>query len=208
MSQQSMIDRYTSGERILHWVTAITFFLLAASGLAFFHPSMFWLTGLLGGGTWARILHPFIGVLMFVAFILMAVKFWHHNVLSGNDRKWLGQIGDVIANRDDRVPPIGRYNPGQKILFWVLLASMIVLLISGVAIWQPYFAPSFSIGTLRFGALMHALGALALILLIIVHVYSSFWVKGSTEGMLSGKVSRAWAKAHHPKWYEEEVARK
>jgi len=207
MSQQSMIDRYTSGERILHWVTAITFFLLAASGLAFFHPSMFWLTGLLGGGTWARILHPFIGVVMFVAFILMAVKFWHHNVLSGNDRKWLGQIGDVIANRDDRVPPIGRYNPGQKILFWVLLASMIVLLVSGIAIWQPYFAPSFSIGTVRFGALMHALSALALILLIIVHVYSSFWVKGSTEGMLSGKVSRAWAKAHHPKWYEE-VARK
>jgi formate dehydrogenase subunit gamma len=207
MSQQSMIDRYTSGERILHWVTAITFFLLAASGLAFFHPSMFWLTGLLGGGTWARILHPFIGVVMFVAFILMAVKFWHHNVLSGNDRKWLGQIGDVIANRDDRVPPIGRYNPGQKILFWLLLACMIVLLVSGVALWRPYFAPSFSIGTIRFGALMHALSGLALILLIVVHIYSSFWVKGSSEGMLTGKVSRAWAKAHHPKWYEE-VARK
>lgn len=198
-----MIDRYTSGERILHWVTAITFFLLAASGLAFFHPSMFWLTGLLGGGTWARILHPFIGVVMFVAFILMALKFWHHNVLSGNDRKWLGQIGDVIANRDDRAPPIGRYNPGQKILFWLLLASMIVLLVSGVALWQPYFAPSFSIGTVRFGALMHALSGLLLVLLIVVHIYSSFWVKGSTEGMLTGKVSRAWAKAHHPKWYEE-----
>ena len=203
MSQQSMIDRYTSGERILHWVTALTFLLLAASGLAFFHPSMFWLANLLGGGTWARILHPFIGVVMFVAFILMALKFWHHNVLSGNDRAWLGKIGDVIANRDDRVPPIGRYNPGQKILFWVLLASMIVLLVSGIALWRPYFAPWFSIGTIRFGALMHALSALALILLVVVHIYSSFWVKGSTEGMLSGKVSRGWAKAHHPQWYEE-----
>ena len=79
MSQQFMIDRYTSGERILHWVTALTFLLLAASGLAFFHPSMFWLANLLGGGTWARILHPFIGVVMFVAFILMALKFWRHN---------------------------------------------------------------------------------------------------------------------------------
>ena len=207
MSQHSMIDRYTSGERILHWVTAITFILLAASGLAFFHPSMFWMTNLLGGGTWARVLHPFIGVVMFVAFMLMAVKFWHHNVLSGNDRAWLGKIGDVIANRDDRVPPIGRYNPGQKILFWLLLASMVVLLVSGIALWRPYFAPSFSIGTIRFGALMHALSGLLLILLIVVHVYSSFWVKGSTEVMLSGKVSRAWAKAHHPKWYEE-VARK
>ena len=203
MSQQSMIDRYTSGERILHWVTAITFLLLTASGLAFFHPSMYWLANLLGGGTWARILHPFIGVVMFVAFLLMALKFWHHNVLSGNDRAWLGRIGDVIANRDDKVPPIGRYNPGQKILFWVLLASMIVLLVSGIALWRPYFAPAFGIGTIRFGALMHALSALALILLVVVHIYSSFWVKGSTEGMLSGKVSRGWAKAHHPKWYEE-----
>ena len=203
MSQQSMIDRYTSGERILHWVTAITFFLLAASGLAFFHPSMFWLSNLLGGGTWSRVLHPFVGVVMFVAFILMAVKFWHHNVLSGNDRAWLGKIGDVIANRDDKAPPIGRYNPGQKILFWVLLASMIVLLVSGIAIWQPYFAPSFSVGAIRLGALFHALSALALIFFIIVHIYSSFWVKGSGDAMLRGKVSRAWAKAHHPQWYEE-----
>jgi len=203
MSQQSMIDRYTSGERILHWVTAITFFLLAASGLAFFHPSMFWLSNLLGGGTWSRVLHPFVGVVMFVAFILMAVKFWHHNVLSGNDRAWLGKIGDVIANRDDKAPPIGRYNPGQKILFWVLLASMLVLLVSGIAIWQPFFAPSFSVGTIRLGALFHALSALALIFFIIVHIYSSFWVKGSGDAMLRGKVSRAWAKAHHPQWYEE-----
>ncbi len=203
MSQHSMIDRYTAGERILHWLTAITFLLLAASGLAFFHPSMYWMANLLGGGTWARVLHPFIGVLMFVAFILMALKFWHHNVLSGNDRAWLGKIGDVIANRDDRAPPIGRYNPGQKLLFWVLLASMVILLVSGIAIWQPYFAPSVGIGALRFGALMHALGALALILLVMVHIYSSFWVKGSMEGMLRGKVSRPWAKAHHPRWYEE-----
>jgi formate dehydrogenase gamma subunit len=79
---------------------------------------------------------------------------------------------------------------------------MLVLLVSGIAMWQPYFAPSFSIGTLRFGALMHALGGLILIFSIIVHVYSSFWVKGSMEGMLRGKVSRAWAKAHHPQWYE------
>jgi len=203
MSQHSMIDRYTAGERILHWLTAITFLLLAASGLAFFHPSMYWMANLLGGGTWARILHPFIGVVMFVAFIIMALKFWRHNVLSGNDRAWLGKIGDVVANRDDKAPPIGRYNPGQKILFWVLLASMIVLLVSGIALWRPYFAPWFGIGTIRFGALMHALSALALILLVFVHIYSSFWVKGSTEGMLSGKVSRSWAKAHHPQWYDE-----
>ena len=202
MSQKNTIDRYSLGERVIHWVTALSFILLALSGLAFFHPSMFWMTNLLGGGTWARILHPFIGVVMFVAFLLMALKFWHHNVIDDNDRKWLDKIGDVIANRDEGVPPIGRYNPGQKILFWVLLAAMVVLLLSGIAMWQPYFASKLSVGTIRAGALLHALGALLLIFAIIVHVYSSFWVQGSMEGMLSGKVPRGWAKQHHPLWYQ------
>jgi ferredoxin len=60
------VPRYNANERVTHWVVAITFVLLAASGLAFFHPAFWFLTSLLGGGAWARILHPFIGVVMFV----------------------------------------------------------------------------------------------------------------------------------------------
>ncbi|OUL68570.1 formate dehydrogenase cytochrome b556 subunit, partial [Paraburkholderia hospita] len=56
-----LIVRYTPNERTNHWITAITFVLLALSGLALFHPSMFWLSALFGGGQWTRILHPFIG---------------------------------------------------------------------------------------------------------------------------------------------------
>lgn len=203
MNQKSLIDRYTAGERITHWITAISFILLTLSGLALFHPSMFWLSNLLGGGPWTRILHPFIGVVMFVAFLLMALRFWRHNLLGGNDFAWLGRIGDVIANREDGVPPIGRYNPGQKILFWVLLLGMIALLLSGIAIWQPYFAPKFTIGTVRLGALVHSVSALVLIFFVIVHIYSAFWVKGSMQGILTGKVTRGWARQHHPLWYEE-----
>ncbi len=75
------VPRYSANERVTHWIVAITFLLLAASGLAFFHPAFWFLTSLLGGGVWARILHPFIGVVMFVFFALMAMRYWKDNVI-------------------------------------------------------------------------------------------------------------------------------
>ena len=90
-----------------HWFVAITFVLLALSGLALFHPSMFWLTNLFGGGPWTRILHPFIGLVMFAAVRRAGARFWHHNVLADNDRQWLRQWRDVINNREDMLPEVG-----------------------------------------------------------------------------------------------------
>ena len=73
------IERYDAATRINHWIVAISFVLLALSGLALFHPAMFWLTNLFGGGPWTRILHPFIGCFMVAAFSLLGVKFWREN---------------------------------------------------------------------------------------------------------------------------------
>ncbi len=61
---QERIERYAPATRINHWIVAISFVLLALSGLALFHPALFWLTNLFGGGPWTRILHPFIGCFM------------------------------------------------------------------------------------------------------------------------------------------------
>ena len=68
MNKDNLIERYEASDRINHWLVAITFILLALSGLALFHPSMFFLTNLFGGGPWTRNLQPFIGLVMFVAF--------------------------------------------------------------------------------------------------------------------------------------------
>ncbi|HEY7760770.1 MAG TPA: formate dehydrogenase subunit gamma [Burkholderiales bacterium] len=197
------IERYGAQDRINHWVIAITFVLLALSGLALFHPSLFWLTNLFGGGQWTRILHPFVGVLMFVAFGWLALKFWQHNVLADNDRRWLKQWRDVMNNREDRLPEVGRYNAGQKVLFWAMVVCMAVLIVTGIVIWQPYFAPAFPIVLARIASLLHALAAFVLILGIIVHIYAALWVKGSIGAMTRGTVSRAWARKHHPAWYRE-----
>lgn len=189
----NLIVRYTPNERSNHWITAITFVLLALSGLALFHPSMFWLTALFGGGQWTRILHPFVGVVMFVSFAILVVRFWHHNVLDADDRQWLKQIGDVVNNREDRLPPVGRYNAGQKLLFFTLVACLLLLLLSGIVIWRRYFSFYFPIGVIRAAAVVHAAAAFVLIASIIVHIYAALWVKGSIGAMVRGTVTLGWA---------------
>ncbi|TCG03444.1 formate dehydrogenase subunit gamma [Paraburkholderia steynii] len=200
-----LIVRYTANERTNHWITAITFVLLALSGLAFFHPSMFWLTALFGGGQWARILHPFIGIVMFVSFGILALRFWHHNYLDADDRQWLRQYKDVLAAREDQLPEVGRYNAGQKLLFFVLVVCVLLLLLTGIVIWRAYFAFYFPIEVVRVAAVIHAIAAFVLICCIIVHIYAALWVKGSIGAMVRGTVTPGWARKHHPKWFRESI---
>jgi formate dehydrogenase subunit gamma len=201
------IERYTPNDRSNHWLTAICFVLLALSGLALFHPAMFWLTALFGGGPWTRILHPFIGVVMFLSFLVLVIRFWHHNFLHANDRQWMKQMGDVLNNREERLPKVGRYNAGQKVLFWVLLVSMVCLLLTGLVMWRAYFSHLFPIGIIRLASLLHAFFGFVIICSIIVHIYAAIWVKGSIKAMTQGTVSYAWARKHHTAWYEEVVDR-
>ncbi|AHE98797.1 formate dehydrogenase subunit gamma [Thioalkalivibrio paradoxus] len=203
-ARPKLIQRYTASDRVNHGLLALAFILVTMSGMAFFHPSLYWLTAFFGGGQWARALHPLLGVAMFVFFFIAMVKYWKHNLLTGNDFKWLGRLGDVMKNREENLPPIGKYNPGQKLLFWTLVVTMILLLLTGIALWQPWFAPLFPIGVVRAAAVIHVISAVVLLLGMIVHIYSAiFWIKGSTQAMLRGTVTEKWARKHHPLWYEE-----
>jgi formate dehydrogenase subunit gamma len=197
------IQRYTANERTNHWITAIAFVLLALSGLAMFHPAMSWLYFVLGGGQWTRILHPFIGVVMFVSFMILALRMRAHNRFEPGDKQWLKQIDDVLANREDKLPKVGKYNAGQKMLFFTLVVTMIVLLLTGIVIWRQWFSAYFPIGLIRFSALLHAFFAFVIIVSIIVHIYAGLWVKGSIGAMTRGFVSYGWARKHHPRWFEE-----
>lgn len=194
------VARYSASERVVHWIVALTFILLAASGLAFFHPAFWFLTSLLGGGTWSRILHPFLGVLMFVAFAWMALKYWKDNIIQSYDREWQKRLSDVVNNRDHNLPEIDKYNIGQKQLFWTMIVTMILLLASGIVLWRD--AVTFPIPVIRVAAVVHALAAFVLIIGIIVHVYAAiFWVRGSLRAMTRGTVTHGWARHHHALWY-------
>ncbi|RUS65477.1 Formate dehydrogenase, cytochrome b556(fdo) subunit [Saezia sanguinis] len=199
------IERYSAGARLNHWVVAICFVLLALSGLAFFHPGTFWLSNLFGSGTWARILHPFIGVLMFISFCGLFVRFVSHNFLSKDDIHWIINFKDVISNNEAKIPPAGRYNAGQKFLFWALFWLMLGLMATGIVIWRSYFSHYFSVELIRAAVLLHAVCGFGLICTIIIHVYAAIWVQGTISAMIRGKVSYGWVKHNHPAWYKEIV---
>jgi formate dehydrogenase subunit gamma len=205
MDPKTLIVRYPEGERVNHWIVAIAFFLAAFSGLAMYHPSLFWLSNLFGGGPWTRILHPFIGVVMFAAFFAMMLRYWNYNKIEDRDRQWLRQWRDVVAMRDDKLPEVGRYNAGQKLLFWLLVVCMITLFVTGVLFWRPWFAHIFPIALVRLATLLHSAAATILIIGIIVHVYAGIWTKGSIRAMVRGTVSIKWAAKHHRAWLREKI---
>jgi formate dehydrogenase subunit gamma len=197
------LQRYSAGDRTNHWLIVLLFFCAGLSGLAFFHPSLFFLSTLFGGGTWARILHPFMGLLMALCFVFMFVRLWRHNVWQDVDTQWLKHSGDMLRGDKSHMPPVGRYNAGQKAVFWLMAVCLVVLVATGFMFWQPWFANSFPITLRRIAVVLHALSATGLILTVIVHIYAAIWVKGTVRAMTRGSVTEGWARQNHPLWHRE-----
>lgn len=197
------LQRYTASERANHWAVGICFILLALSGLAFFHPAFFPLTQLFGGGPWTRILHPYVGLLMSAGFVMMFLRFWRLNVIEARDKEWLKNVRKMVDGNDHDMPEQGKYNGGQKVLFWGLVICMALLLISGVLMWRAWF--NLPVTLVRLASVLHAVAAVGMIGLIILHVYAAIWTRGTIRAMLYGTVTRAWAKQHHRGWYREQT---
>jgi formate dehydrogenase subunit gamma len=199
------VDRYTAGARINHWITAISLVLLAISGMSLFHPSLFFLSYLFGGGDFTRFIHPWIGVVLFFGFSGLFLRFWRANLWEGADNTWLARISDVLRDNEDKLPEVAKYNAGQKMVFWSMSALIIVLITSGIVIWDRYFSNVFSVEQQRIAVLVHATAAVVAICVWIVHVYAAIWVRGTISAMTRGQVTGGWAWRHHRKWLRELV---
>lgn len=202
------VDRYTAGARVNHWITATSLVLLALSGLALFHPSLFFLTGLFGGGQWTRAIHPWIGVLLFFSFAGLFIRFWRANLWRSEDGTWLARLRDVLAGNDEKLPEVGKYNAGQKAVFWGMSLLIIILITSGFVIWDQYFSQYTTVDQKRVAVLIHAAAAVVIICVWIVHVYAAIWVRGTIGAMTRGRVTGGWAWRHHRKWLRELVGGK
>ena len=202
------VNRYTMPARINHWVTAISLILLAISGLALFHPSLYFLTALFGGGQLTRILHPWIGVVMFLSFGGLFFRFWRLNLWKRSDSAWIGKPGTVISGREEGLPEVGKYNAGQKLYFWGMSITILILFVTGIVAWEQYFGDRFTVEQTRMGVLLHAAAAIVAICLWIVHVYAAIWVRGTISAMTRGKVTGGWAWRHHRRWLRDIVSGK
>lgn len=198
-----LLPRYADRVRMNHWFVALMFVMAALSGLAFFHPSFYFFSYLFGGGQWTRILHPFMGVLMALSFLGLFFRLWRQNLITDTDREWRRNAGRMLRGDKAGMPPAGKYNYGQKAVFWLMTLSLLVLLVTGVMFWRPWFAPYFSIELMRVAVVLHAVSALVLVLTTTVHIYAAIWVKGTMRAMTRGTVTESWARRNHPLWHKE-----
>ncbi len=200
------ILRYQFHERLTHWIAAFSYIYLLLTGLAFYSPWLFWLAILLGGGQVSRMLHPWAG-LIFSAAVVYMYKMWAAQMrTTKTDKAWWRSLQFYVRNEDDKMPPAGRYNAGQKLLFWGFVICGSLLLLSGVILWFPEWIP-WSLRFLRyFAVLVHASSALLTIGLFMIHIYMSvFAERGAFGSVIRGDVSQEFAKRYHPAWYEEVV---
>lgn len=201
------VARYRAFTRANHWITAACAVILLLSGFAFFHPSLYWLTWLFGNGQFARWLHPIVGVVMALSFLGLFVQMWRLNLPHREDAVWAGHIKDVVESNEEALPELGKYNAGQKLVFWGMAGLLLVLLVTGLMMWEEFFPHLVSIPARRIALLVHATCAVLMLLLFVLHVYAAIWTRGTFRAMTRGTVTGGWAWRHHRKWLRELVAR-
>jgi formate dehydrogenase gamma subunit len=195
--------RYSFFERVLHWTVAVTFVALLVSGLALAYPRLAWLSVLFGGGQTMRVAHPWIGVVFTAGIVLMLLVWGRGMLLQRVDWAWFRRLGRYASTGHTGLD-VGRWNGGQKAYFWISLLFGIVLLVSGVPLWDPDLAGR---GLRQLSRLSHHAAFLIMVGGFIIHVLlSAFLFPGTMTGMTEGRVSRAWAAWHHPRWFREQTA--
>ena len=194
------VSRYRLGTRINHWIGAVAMVLLVLSGLAMFHPSLFFLSAIFGGGQNTRALHPGSASFSSSASSCCSSQFWRLNLWKRSDIAWTAHIGDLVAGHEEKMPEVGKYNAGQKFIFWAMALLILAMFCTGIIIWDQYFSSLTSIPTQRLALISHAICATFAILVLILHVSAGIWVRGSFDAMIKGWVPAGWAWRHHRRW--------
>jgi formate dehydrogenase subunit gamma len=206
---EDQVQRYNFAERAYHWINAIAYTYLMLTGLAIFTPLAYWLAYVLGGPATIRYWHPWIG-LVYLATIFWMHRMWKRDMQKiPEDERWSKNLRAYAENRDELMPPQGRFNAGQKQFWWVMLYCTIILLITGIIMWIPEKMPRELHWVLPITVFIHSATALVTIAAFIIHVYMSVWVTpGSMKAMVDGHVSTTWARTHHRLWFEKITGRR
>lgn len=200
-----MIERFTLVERAVHWSVAITFTILAVTGLIITFGKAV-LLPLIGYTlfSWlailAKNLHNFVGPVLVVLLPVMIVLYFRENLFKAYDIAWLAKGGGMLTGKH---VPAGKANAGQKILFWVMVvAAGLTLVVTGLILDFPNFNQTRS--TMQLANVIHMIAGLVACVLLAGHIYlGTIGMKGALEAMKTGYVDETWAKEHHEYWYNE-----
>ena len=201
-----LIRRFSNLDRLAHWTVAISFVTLGLTGVIITFGK--YLLPVLGYTlfSWLAIisknLHNFVAPVFLIGLPLLILVFIRDNLPKRYDREWLKTFGGMFSKNGKEVPS-GRFNAGEKALFWAMVCVLsVVLCISGVILLFPNFEQGRF--TMQWANIVHMVCALLAIAMASFHIYlGTIGMKGAYKAMRTGYVDEAWAKEHHEIWYEE-----
>ncbi len=205
-----MIQRFRPADRYAHWTMAIVWVTLGITGLILTFGKVL-LLPIIGHGlySWvgaaAKNLHNFIGPILIVGVVWMIIRYLPYNRLSKEDFVWMKNI---YGNLTGHEYPSGKFNGGEKMVFWFLLVLLTPLLIvSGLFLNFPNFGQTRE--TMQTFNVIHMVLAYVAIAMAFVHIYlGTIGMKGAYRAMREGYVTAEWAKHHHEHWYNDVKAGK
>jgi formate dehydrogenase subunit gamma len=202
------IVRFSAIERFTHWMTATCFIILALSGLNYIFGKRL-LMPVIGPeafsalSQWAKYAHNFLAWPFMLGVLVMAAVWLTDNIPNRTDWAWLKAGGGLFSNSH---PSAGRFNAGQKIVFWTVVIGGLVMSASGVTLLFPFTVTG--VNGMQMTQALHAIVGVLFIAAMLAHIYiGSIGEEGAFEAMGSGEVDLAWAEANHNLWLEEQRAK-
>jgi len=201
------ILRFKAFERFSHWLTAVSFVILGLTGLNITFGKIV-LLPLIGPDAFtdisevAKYVHNFTSFAFVAGLLLIGVIFFRDNLLEKVDIDWVKQGGGFVKNKH---APAGRFNLGEKLVYWLSLAAGVAVSVSGFLLLFPFYETN--IAEMQLAQVVHAMVAVLFIALILAHIYiGTLGMEGAFEAMATGEVDLNWAKEHHDLWLAQQLA--
>lgn len=201
-AHEEMVRVTDAEERIVHWVLAgsCLFCLLTGLGLMFHSWSI--IPSLLGGYYATKLMHIYAGA-VFSGMLVYSYIMWKKNCeFEPDDMKWVLKAGGYLWPVKD-LPPVYKYNAGQKAFFWCLMIFGAIIAVSGFCmwLWNPTIVP---LMIARWAYMLHAMAVVVLGAFIMIHIYlGTVGNPGTVSAMITGWVSKAWCETHCPRWFAQ-----
>jgi len=195
------VPRFNSFERFSHWLTAVSFVVLGLTGLNITFGKIV-LLPLIGPEAFSSLsqaskyVHNFVSGAFVIGLALIVALWIRDNIPRKVDFDWIKQGGGFIKTMH---APSGRFNAGEKLIFWFALGAGLAVIISGCLLLFPFYVTN--IEGMQIAQIVHAVIALLFVAVIIAHIYiGTLGMEGAFEAMATGSVDLNWAKEHHDLW--------
>ena len=199
---------FNAFERFTHWMTATCFIVLALSGLNYIFSKRLLMPligpdAFAGFSQWAKYAHNYLSWPFMLGVVFMIAVWVKDNIPDRYDAAWLRARGGFFGGPH---PEAGRFNAGQKLIFWSVALGGIALSVTGIIMLFPFSVAD--INGMQWAQYIHAIVGVILIAIMIAHIYiGSLGMEGAYDAMGSGEVDLAWARRHHRAWVDEQQAK-